>query len=202
MSFDIDVGGWPTISGSKATLYIDPEGPRVYTFGYVGNASWPMAAHHRIHISLGSVPLSTVPNSLKEWLEAHTDEIEALIAEYQGSEWNGSNHIGKWSDESDELHTALDQQLQEAFNQNEIQTYWDASDWYAGDPQSVISAAIGAGSIETAVENELDSAQMNGALLDPDDAEEALRTLLKEHAEDLEEDDEKLPKIEALLGDS
>jgi len=198
---DINVGGWSTCSGSKATLYIDPEDKQVYTFGYVGNASWPMKAHHRIHMSIGTVPLSTVPDSLKTWIEAHSDEIEALIAEFQGTKWNGNNHIGQWSDDADQLQETLDQAFQEALNQNEIHQYWDAEEWYSGDPGSVIDAAIEAGSIETAVENELDNAQMNGAHLNRDDAEQALRALLNSCVEN-RVGDKDVPKVQELLAES
>lgn len=197
-TIEIDVGGWPKCSGAKATLYLDPENRRVYTFGYVGNASWPVAAHNRIHTSIGAVPIETVPDSLETWIEANASAFEALIDEYEGSKWNGSNHIGQWTEEAVEAAETLDLLLNEAVNSNEIAQYWDADDWFSSDPEGVISAAIETGSISESVEREVSDAEFNGAHLDPEDAERALRALLKSRVENATAD-ENIPNIEALL---
>lgn len=166
-TIEIDVGGWPQCSGAKATLYLDPEDRRVYTFGYVGNASWPMAAHNRIHTAVGNVPTTTVPESLEEWIEANIEAFEALTDEYKGSKWDGSNHIGQWTEKAVEVSEALDMLFTDALNNDEIASYWDADEWFSGDPYSVIGAAIADGSIKEAVERECNDAKSNGAHLDP-----------------------------------
>lgn len=199
MSIKIEVGGWTECSGTLVTLYVDPEDQRVYTFSNVGNGT-PMAAFHGRQMSVGRVPLETVPESLEEWIRFHENDFELLMAEYQGTTWDGSNHKGRWTERAAELAFNLDEALQDAFRSDMIETYWDAEEWFSGDPNSVIDAAIETGSISESVEREVSDAAANGARIDPTDAEQALRKMLRQRL-DFATPDPDLDKIRELLAD-
>lgn len=199
MSIKIEVGGWTECSGTQVTLYVDPENRRVYTFSNVGNGE-PMTAFHGRRMGVGQVPTDTVPASLQGWVESQEGLFSALMDEYQGHEFNGTDHKGRWSERGVELAQSLDEALQDALRNEAIQSYWDAEEWFSNDPGSVIDAAIAVGSIEEAVENEIENAKMNGAVLDRDDVEQALRTLLRGEVSPRHASDGDVPKIRALLG--
>ena len=197
MSFEIEIGGWPSVSGTRVTLYADPENNRVYTFGVVGSGT-PMLAFHGRQMRIGNVPVDIVPESLESWVEDHEEQITALMAEYQGCEWDGSNHVGRWSEEASGMAFAIDQALQDDILYNHVQLYWDADEWFDGDPQSVVAAAIATGSIKESVEREIADAATNGAYIEPKAAERALRCLLQKRL-DNQTTAREAKKIQALL---
>lgn len=196
MSITIEVGGWLEVSGTQITLYVDPENNRVYTFSNVGNGQ-PMLAFHGRRMNVGQIPLDTVPASLEAWIAAREDQFLELIAEYEGHEFNGTDHKGRWSERAAELATKLDDELQDDLRGDRIQRYWDAAEWLDGDPQSVVDAAIATGSISESVEREVSDAAANGACIDPEATEAALRDLLRQSCGPRGDVD----KIQALLAE-
>ncbi len=128
---EINVGGWPDCSGASVTLYLIPAAenggkPQVYTFGHVGPGT-PEAAWHRRHLSLGTVPLDTNAESLKAWLEGQAETLQAISALYQGSEWNGSNEVGRWHEDALDAAYAFGEELQEALTYEGIERDEDES---------------------------------------------------------------------------
>lgn len=82
--------------------------------GEIGNAVTAYHWHGRdVHISIS--PESFGP-SILEFIDSHAAEIAAIIADYE-CDWDGSNHVGRWGEEADQL---LDK-LQRAAD-NEIQS--------------------------------------------------------------------------------
>src|SRR5690348_7086271 len=94
------IGGWTKVSGAtKVSVILDAEGDeiRVYTFNAIGSGT-PMSVWHNRHRMIATVDVQTVPDALLEALREHEDTIRAIAARYLGTEWDGSNHIGRWSD--------------------------------------------------------------------------------------------------------
>lgn len=109
-------------SGFKTDIYLDPEAEKIYTF--VGSNSQPMTAYHRIDRRIVTANSSAIPASVYSAIKSLEDNLDLLIDQYEGSEWNGNNHVGQWSESAeDTLESIWDQQL-------EIASYWDASDWF------------------------------------------------------------------------
>ena len=110
----------------KATaIYLDPEKRNVYTFLETGGT--PMAAYHKIDKLVLRVYPGAIASSVYNELLVIEDRLAAILGEYQGTVWNGSNHVGKWSQDG------LDQMeaLGEYQGQREIAYYWDAGDWFS-----------------------------------------------------------------------
>ena len=169
------------VSGAKTALYLDPSERHVFTFQYVGNLCCPMKAHNRLHLSLGGIsPINTVGESLEAWLREHEAELAALCDCYEGD--------GRWSESLEELDHAWDDLLDYAFADGEIVTYIDADYWLATDSAQTVTDTILAGSVELAAEQAVDNAQLDGGhVLDQDDAEAAIRRVLKQHHDLLNE---------------
>jgi hypothetical protein len=205
ITFDIDdYNTWQ--QGTRVSLILDPEARKVYTFASVGNNSWPMSVHHRLHRTLATYDQSVSAESLQEWLEADEGRLLAIVTKYEGSEWDGSNHVGSWSDEEDDrrLDDELSDELTQDISSGAIATYWSASEYYSETEGEALEAVLRLGSIEKAAKQEVAAADNSGHLLDQADVETALRAIL-EGARDyqLDEDDENdaktLAKIERVL---
>jgi hypothetical protein len=200
-----DYNNWQR--GTKPVLYLDPEAspPAVESFASIGNNSYPMAAHHCRLMSLGSYDQSIVAESLTKWLREHEEQILAIAAGYEGAEWNGSNHVGSWTDEAREASQQLDDELAQDLAHDAIASYWDADDYLNGITASeVVDEAIRLGGIVEAAEYEVNNGETNGHLLDQDDMEVAIRSRLESERDDFDEDDEdadheRHAQIEALL---
>ena len=199
-----DVGNWPTVSGSEVSLYLIPAKeresgvPHVYTFGIVG-AGTPEAALHGRELYLGRVPLSTDADSLREWLQCQEDEIVDLSDQYQGSEWNGNNHVGNWGDLARELN-GFDRALEQAITNEQIAQHWDAGEWLSGDPAGTIEAALDRSDLDAAIADVMKEGETRNALLDREDVSYALTSMIRDAIED-EEDRSRRDKIRALLGE-
>lgn len=177
-----DIGGWPTCSGASVSLYLVPaeeaaDGiPRVYSFGRVGSGT-PMLAWNRRHLGLGSVDAE----SLEKWILARADELVELSDAYQGSEWDGNNHVGRWgfpSDEDPSQH--FSDELDRALQGGEIGTYWDAGDWLSpAGTSAYLDRISGPEDIERVAAEEVEEARNGGALIRQEDTEAYLRRLIE-----------------------
>lgn len=79
---------------TKFLLYLNPELLNIYTQEY---GSIPMAAYHGLHRSISVLLNGNMDEFLiNEWIKKHSKEILNIASLYKGSEWNGTNHIGKW----------------------------------------------------------------------------------------------------------
>lgn len=117
-----EIGNYDFSGEWKTDIYLDPEARRLYTF--TDTNCFPVTAYH----SIDQLILTVYPTAIASSVESHLKSIEstllALLDEYQGSEWNGSNHIGQWSLKGKELMEYLDQLPVE------IASYWEPNDWF------------------------------------------------------------------------
>jgi hypothetical protein len=120
------------ISGYQIELYLDPETPEVYLFEHVG-AGVPMAAWHRRHRWVCSIPDHAIPASVVEVLETYVGHLVALVEAYEGSEWDGSNYVGRWSDMAE-----LDP---DCWGRWEFSCYWDPYLWFEGSDREILELA-------------------------------------------------------------
>lgn len=187
----INVEGWSTVSGSRVGLALDPESKEVYSYYSIG-AGTPMPVHLNQHISLGGVPVNAVPESLSEWLEGQKEALEAVLAEYKGTEWDGNNYVGQWSEDAREATYAFSEELSRATNDNSIATYWGASDYFfnACSVEDLLDE-IGEQDFDTYCQEQVEEAKSNGAYLELDDVESTLRDAIQdaynEHQSDIED---------------
>ena len=198
---------WTTVDGATPVrVALDPHGDgggRVYVYNMIGGGT-PMAVWHNRHLVLGRAPVEAVPEQLEKALRADDaqDAIRALAARWLGDEWDGSNHVGRWRDH-EELDTDC-QRFERAFLAD-VPQYWDAADWFSGNPEEVIKQAIADASIDAAVEREVDQARPDAYLREAD-AEKALRWLLEKRRDrlDAEKADERTERltIARLLGET
>lgn len=190
-----DVGGWPTASGAQnPRIFLDPENGRVYTFGCIGSGS-PAKAYHGIHRTLGQVPVDADPDSVRDLLQAQESKILGIQERYLGTEWDGHNHVGKWEDDDRE-------DFEEQLDLEGVATFWDASDFFYADPDTVLGELLKAESLESYVDAEIESAAGQQVLLKRSDCLETLRQLLTEEIERLNDDEgDDLVAYRALLGE-
>jgi hypothetical protein len=198
----IDVTGWSTISGSRVGLAIDPVERRIYDYYTIG-AGTPVHIWHNRHMGLGAnIPTSTVPESLAEFLAAESEAVEAIIDGFIESEWDGSNHIGRWTQEARDEAGALSDRISQALSSNEIATYWDAGDYFL----DAMSAAglldeVGEQTFDEYIEAQVAEGVANGCHLDPDDVRttltDAFTDALETYDEEIAEDGESEELTEA-----
>jgi len=124
-------------SGTNGGLLVDPEDYTVSTWWHVG-AGIPMSVYHG-RAMLIAVPTDATEEGIREWIEVHRSELTELCDLYEGSEWDGNNHIGRWSqsagshDEVELLHrSALE----------DIPCYWSAADWLHDDSPDRLAQEI------------------------------------------------------------
>jgi hypothetical protein len=179
------------------TLCLAPDGRDVYTFGRIGSGA-PEEVWHRRHLQLASLPREVVGASLVEWLRKREDQLVRIAEGYDGTEWNGRNFVGRWSDDAQRLAELLDEELQEAVSCHDLATYWDAGEWMSADPYSVCQAALEAGSLDAAAAAEVARARDEGAHLDVADTREALEELLLAWRDGLVNDRDPVERLERL----
>ena len=129
---ELDSGDRSENSGWLCKLYLVPAEetetgrPRVETFCGVGSVGTPMQAFRRRWLSLGSYGAKIVGESVREQLEVAADLLVATANRYQGSEWDGSDRVGRWAlDADDEMDPSLDLP-----DHDGLRSYWDAADWF------------------------------------------------------------------------
>jgi hypothetical protein len=183
---DLDTGA--ATSGYTASLYLIPaeehDGkiPAVTVHRGYGNTGTPEPAwHHRWTRIYGYGP-AVSGDSLLEALTDLSDELIELAETYQGSQWDGHNHVGSWeiTDGPDELS------IQSHPRWGEVATYWDAGDYLATDTHGVIQETLQYDTIAAAVDTMIADADAD-VLLDETDLVEAITDLLREELAELAE---------------
>ncbi len=192
----INITSWNcNSSGLNAYILIDPEDRDVTTWCNVGSGM-PMSTYHDRTILIG-LPIMAYEADVQTWCEDHADDIAAICDAYEGSGWDGHNHVGRWSDEADDLRTALRQALDEATGGcscDTIRSYWPADDWLSGDWQGVMGRLLRVGLTQATEEESATS----DAVLDEDDVRDALRERAEWQIGQLDSDDiDDAVKIEA-----
>ena len=142
---DLDTGHYRDGDSRSMSLFLVPALERADDVPavkcYDGDGS-PMLAHHGRWACLGSYKGRVLGASALERLTMLTDELLALDATYEGTRWDGHNHLGLWSSDGHDAILALQWGWQEA--SDDLRSYWDADDWF-GDttwPELCAQASI------------------------------------------------------------
>ena len=106
-------------------IYLDPESARLYTFHSRG--SIPATAYNGIDQHVLTVRSLAIPSSVERYLLKMVGTLAFVLNSYKGTEWDGHNQIGVWSDEALE---SLEVLSGEAHGNEWIAYYWDACDWF------------------------------------------------------------------------
>ena len=166
-----------SVSGMRVSLYLIPAEEtdngvaEVVTFAAIGGG-YPFAAAHGRQLCLGDLPVNFCADSLAETLESQRDKLENIAASYLGSEWDGSNHRGRWDE--DALYIEINR---------ECESYWPADEWLCGDWPSTELEMLEATSLRSMAENVVDNAS-GTARLDLDDVLDCLTVRAKELLEE------------------
>lgn len=177
-----DITGSIQVSGAWYRVAYDPDAHRVYSCTGVGPGV-PEPIYRSIHPSV-EVPTDTVPDSLDKWVRKHAALWVRVAEAYAAHEESGDDaDLERWMDANDFLFAAVRDAIGE-----EIARYWSASDWCQGDPGTVVDDALEAGTMERAVEVELERARDEGVLIARDDMDETIRRLVEDARETLIEE--------------
>jgi hypothetical protein len=162
-------------------LALNPESLEIFTHAYVGCASVPMRVFHNLDINLFHAPSGFVAESLIKWFE--TKEVQAvlqnILSGYEGSEWNGSNYVGKWLSTDGSLPDCeydchqLEQLLAESISSLEIQCYWGIDTFFT-DVSDAKEYIDGCTNLESAIESIKDAADNVNILLKDDEVRDFL----------------------------
>lgn len=152
-------------------LIVDPDSESVFVFCNVGAGTPESVWNDRAKSFL--MP-DCRGKELAEWLEEHKEMIEGIVACYKGSEWNGNDHIGHWSDDAEDVIGTFWAELE----QLELPRRWSATDWLHGSRSELLDALNEGQTLTDWVDTVIDEA--DEALLDRDDVKEWAEYELKE----------------------
>lgn len=168
-------------------LYVDPETRRVSLHARYGSGT-PMPVWHGRAVEL-RVPSNAVGSAIRAVVES--DEclglLGALCDLYEGSHWDGSNHVGAWQhgdDEYDRPRQDIEEQIERLFD--DVPTYWDVGDfmapvWQQSEADEVRARLAAGETLEDVAYDIETDAESNGAHLHHDDMIKTLEALLAEH---------------------
>jgi len=121
-------------SGWSADLYLEPSleseaAPRIRIHDGYGTTGCPGMAYDQRWVLVGSYGAGVVGESVLAALQRLAPLLCEVNAEYLGSEWHERAHrvMGRWL--KDEVDSPRER-LREAWDEIELQTYWDAGDWF------------------------------------------------------------------------
>lgn len=167
----------------RVCLVLDPEDEDVITSTSVGTVMTPMNVHHRRATTV-RVPVRASGEAVRRVLLEQAALVEELFDLYEGTEWNGSNKIGQWSDDerAEELRLQLEQALEG------VPTYWLAEDWLGGDLTGVrveLRKAIEAGTdLDELAEEWVATGRSDGVLLEQKNVRREIDRLVRQLRED------------------
>lgn len=109
-----------------AYIEIDPSSDYPVRATYNPNIGSGMSAHyyhnHEIHIS---IPCQSSGKSILKFIDRYADHFQAIVDGYD-SEWDGSNMVGKWTENAGDSIDFLERQAEDEM---EIQfIYWTIDD--------------------------------------------------------------------------
>ena len=170
------------VSGTVYGVIIDPEDQSIRDWSHVG-AGVPMEVWHRRAILI-PVSANAHPASLQAAVVENLDLIEDIMSAYDGTEWDGNNHVGQWQEDADDpvmrVCDVAERQLEQLFEQ--VPGVVDAGDWFGysahrlgdlmelSDVEGKTLAAIAAALIE--------DAEQQGDVFFSDDKQEQLEERL------------------------
>lgn len=167
-------------------LYLDPEARRVGHWEMYGSGTPERVWNSRAVIA--DLPFGAVGEQVEEIVRS--DELRDLVAAlfdlYEGSEWNGSNHIGRWTqqDEYCDVKQELIEKIEGLFEH--VATYWSASEWMSqvwgqSEADSVRARLQDSETLEEIAADMVNDALINHAHISQDDMEATLRDLLEQY---------------------
>jgi len=183
--------GTPEPDDLRHALYLDPETRRVSHYEQYGDGT-PMPVHHGRALLI-DLPRSVVGTAVREVLTGD-DCCRLLIAicdRYIGSEWNGSNHVGRWQGEDDEYGTELQDMVERVKALFEgLPSYWSAGSYltpvWNQEEADNIRRLLADKPLDKIVEDLMMDARSAGAYLEADDLLATLEELLAEYPVDCE----------------
>jgi hypothetical protein len=158
---------------------------------YFGGDGVPEAEWHRrrlaLHLAKG--PMIVDPDRLRTVLEQSRQLIELVVAGHS-VEWDGSNRVGRLTDDADEALYALDDHFRRADLADDSLMLWTVADWIGST--SLADLGLDAGSddaaIRAAAADLRHTARTDGIILMDDYAlEDALRERVAEARAEAEE---------------
>jgi hypothetical protein len=168
-------------------LYLDPEARRIGHWEMYGSGTPERVWHGRAVIA--DLPFGAVGESVEEIVRSDElrDLVAALFALYEGSEWNGSNHIGRWQRDDDEYCDAkheLTERIEKLFEH--VATYWSASEWLSqvwsqSEADSIRARMQDGETLEEIAEDMVSDARINDAHIGQRDMESTLEELLEQY---------------------
>jgi hypothetical protein len=182
--------------GQNYALVLYPEQRAISYHSWVGNPSTPMHVWHGRALMVW-LPLNAVG---KDVVKICRDEdfqlfIDSIFCRYQGTEWDGSNNVGRWSGDSHDIGLQIDS-LEQRISK-EVRTWWSASSWltavwgreFANEVREKMAKGEGLDDIAQEME---DDAANNDACVSAEDILSELESLLEQYPVDDgdDEDDE------------
>jgi len=156
------------VSGARNALYAIPglerdDGiPHVFVWSVVGSGQ-PAPAYHGRWLCLGSVSQRAVAPEIERVVRDHEGEILSALETYQGTRWDGHNHVGTWATDPYGAPVELPD-LEDALG--DIPTYWDAGDWFQPVTFAEIAWDWAGADVDAAVAHEVNDARENNAWLE------------------------------------
>lgn len=113
---------------SVSDLYLNPETPALYVLPRTDGVT--MRVWERRDERICSIPANAINDDVARAVTALRPKIDALVAAYQGLEWDGSQYRARWGDKGD-MPDVLD-----------VQCYWDAELWLEPVEDEIIKMSI------------------------------------------------------------
>lgn len=108
MDINFNINLWGD-NDTKFDLYLDPEQQEIYAHQ---KGSIPCAAHTNVHKSIGVRISGTINiHNLLGFLKGESETLEKIINCFEGRLWDGSNHRGLWSSETEDLLYDLERKM-------------------------------------------------------------------------------------------
>jgi len=134
----LDSGDWSADSGYSVSLYLLPAeetksgSVEIYAYSGVGNIGTPMPAFHGRWFGFGSYGVNVCGQSVLDVLKGMESQLLAVATHYEGTRWDGRNHVGVWADEDDLGVGRSRHQLYWSWcdAEDRLRSYWDAIDWF------------------------------------------------------------------------
>jgi len=186
----------------RNTVYLLPEERRVELQSMFGGGQ-TMLSYHGRELHLVDIPKDVADTSpISELLEApEGQEVLATILDGYTKEWDGSNHVGRLTDESADQLRYLREELESLIP--DLPCYTQAADWFrpALSPVKILELIESHGGIEAAAAAEVSSAAPEHQL-EAGDVEVYLADVLRQLVADGqdEEDEDAAARAKALLG--
>jgi hypothetical protein len=131
-------------SGHKTDIYLDTEKRTIYSF--VSNGGVPVCAYNGIDTLILSVWDRAIPAAVVDTLLDLEDDLLCVLSCYEGTEYDGRNHVGVWASGA----TDAKEFLWEKANSLSIGSFWDPSDWF-GDVLEDLQNSYASGKTPTEI---------------------------------------------------